>query len=248
MNKITVTILTKNSSKYLRKVLDALTQFDEVLIFDNGSKDNSLAVAKEYPNVNIIEGEFEGFGPTHNRASSLAKNNWILSIDSDEVVTPEMSKEVLTAMLEDDCAYSFPRHNFFNERWIRWCGWYPDRQVRLYNRTMTKFTDAQVHEAIIVDNLRSISFESPIIHYSYETISDFLSKMQSYSTLFAAQNCGKKKSSPMIAMSHGMFAFFKSYILKRGILGGYEGFVISSYNAHTAFYKYLKLYEANTRQ
>ncbi|MBA2728812.1 MAG: glycosyltransferase family 2 protein [Parachlamydiaceae bacterium] len=244
---ITVTILTKNSSKYLRQVLNALIHFDEVLIFDNGSSDSTLDIAEGYPNVRIVKGDFEGFGPTHNRASSLAKNNWILSIDSDEVVTPEMSKEVLSVKLEDDCVYSFTRHNFFNDRWIRWCGWYPDRQIRLYNRTITRFTDAQVHEAIIVNDLRHISFESPIIHYSYETISDFLLKMQSYSTLFAVQNCGKKKSSPFKAFSHGVFAFFKSYILKRGILGGYEGFVISSYNAHTAFYKYLKLYEANTR-
>jgi len=244
---ITVTILTKNSSKYLRQVLDALTHFDEVLIFDNGSSDSTMEIAREYHNVNIIEGVFTGFGPTHNQASGLAKNNWILSIDSDEVVTPEMSKEILSAKLEDDCVYSFPRHNYFNKRWIRWCGWYPDRQVRLYNRLMTKFTDAQVHEAIIVEGLRHIPFKSPLIHYSYETISDFLVKMQSYSTLFAVQNCGKKKSSPVKAVLHGFFAFFKSYILKRGIMGGYEGFVISSYNAHTAFYKYLKLYEANTR-
>lgn len=242
---ITVTILTKNSEKYLKEVISALVDFDEVLIFDNGSADNTLLIAQQFPNVNIVRGVFEGFGPTHNRASSLAKNDWILSIDSDEVVTTEMAQTILTAQLEADCVYSFPRRNYFNGRWIRWCGWSPDRQIRLYNRNMTRFTDAQVHEAVIAVGLRLIPLDSPLIHYSYETIADFLTKMQSYSTLFAKQNQGKKKSSPFKALSHGIFAFFKSYILKLGLLGGYEGFVISAYNGHTAFYKYLKLYEAN---
>ncbi len=244
---ISVTILTKNSEKYLDEVIAALKNFDEVLIFDNGSSDNTLKIASKYPNIRIVEGVFEGFGPTHNKASSLAKNDWILSIDSDEVVTPEMSAEILSATLDRDCVYSFPRHNFFNQRWIRWCGWYPDRQYRLYNRQRTRFTDVQVHESIIFEGLDHIPFESPMIHYSYENISDFLGKMQSYSTLFAMQNRGKKKSSPLKAIAHGFFAFFKSYIIKLGILGGYEGFVISSYNANTAFYKYLKLYEANNQ-
>ncbi len=96
--------------------------------------------------------------------------------------------------------------------------------------------------------MQSVACKSPLVHYSYESISDFLQKMQSYSTLFAKQNCGKKSSSPFKAITHGFFAFFKSYIIKRGILGGYEGFVISAYNGHTAFYKYLKLYEANNRK
>ena len=245
---ISVTILTKNSEKYLREVLQALQGFDEVLIYDNGSSDSTLAIAREFPNVNIVLGGFEGFGPTHNMASGLAKHDWILSIDSDEVVTKEMAQEILTTNLSDHCVYSFPRNNYFNGRWIRWCGWYPDRQTRLYHRHKTQFTDAQVHEAIITDGMQQISCQWPIVHYSYESISDFLQKMQSYSTLFAVQNCGKKSSSAFKAVAHGFFAFFKSYIIKRGILGGYEGFVISSYNGHTAFYKYLKLYEANKRR
>src|SRR5262249_51805513 len=132
-----------------------------------------------------------------------------------------------------------------NERFIKWCGWYPDRQVRLYNRTKTQFTNAFVHEAIISDHMKVFALEAPMIHFSYESIADFLAKMQSYSTLFAKQYAGKSSSSPLKAIVHGFFAFFKSYILKKGILGGYEGYLISAYNGHTAFYKYLKLYEAN---
>jgi glycosyltransferase involved in cell wall biosynthesis len=242
---ISVTILTKNSQKYLYEVLTSVKDFEEVVLFDTGSTDNTLSIANEFPNVTIYQRNFRGFGPTHNDASGVARNDWVLSIDSDEVVTPEMFREIVGLKLDRDSVYSFPRNNYFNGKWIKWCGWYPDRQIRLYNKTKTRFTDAQVHEAIIAKDMQHIKLKSPFKHYSYEKISDFLTKMQLYSDLFAAQNKGKKTSSPWKAIQHGAFAFFKSYFLKRGFLGGYEGFVISEYNAHTAFYKYLKLYEAN---
>lgn len=245
---ISVTVLTRNSQKYLKEVLDSVRSFDEVVIYDTGSTDETLAIARQYPNVTIYEAAFEGFGPTHNKASAKAKHPWILSIDSDEVVTPEMAAEIAKTQLRADSAYSFPRHNYFNGKLIKWCGWYPDRQVRLYNRETSQFTQAQVHEAIITSGLKHVPLQSPMIHYSYANLSDFLNKMQSYSDLFALQNRGKKSSSPLKATAHACFAFFKSYFLKRGFLGGYEGFVISSYNAHTAFYKYLKLYEANQQK
>lgn len=244
---ISVTILTKNSQKYLQEVLSALSSFDEVLLYDNGSTDATFDIAQAFPNVKIVRGEFLGFGPTHNKASSLAKHDWILSVDSDEVVTPEMAQEILSAQLSPDAVYSFPRHNFYNGKWIKWCGWFPDRQWRLYNRTRTNFTDAQVHESIILGDLRHVSLQGPLRHYSYGSHYEFLAKMQSYSDLFAKQNCGKKRASPCKAVLHGLAAFLKAYVLKRGFLGGYEGFVISIYNGNTAFYKYLKLYEANQR-
>lgn len=242
---ITVTILTKNSEKYLREVLTSVKSFDEVLLFDNGSTDQTLEIASHFPNVSVYKGKFEGFGPTHNKASSLAKNDWILSVDSDEVLTPELTEEIKAQTLDPKNVYSFPRHNYYRDTFIRWCGWYPDRQIRIYHRLHTRFTDAQVHEAIIAEGLHEVALNSPMIHYSYANLSDFLKKMQAYSDLFARQNVGKKSSSPWKALGHGFFAFFKSYILKRGLLGGYAGFVISTYNANTAFYKYLKLYEAN---
>ncbi len=242
---ISVTILTKNSSKYLPEVLEALQPFDEVIVCDTGSQDDTLTIAGQFPNVSLYQRPFEGFGPTHNTASGLARHDWILSIDSDEVVTPELAQDICRLTLKSGCVYSFPRHNEYRGKWIKGCGWHPDRQVRLYNRQETRFTDAQVHESIITDHLQEVCLQSPLRHYSYAQVSDFLTKMQTYSSLFATQYCGKKSSSLSKALLHGCFAFFKSYGLKRGFLDGQEGFEISFYNAVTAFYKYLKLAEAN---
>ena len=243
---LSVTVLTKNSEKYLSQVLDSLKKFDEVVVYDTGSTDKTLSIARQYSNVTVHQGPFIGFGPTHNVASSTARNAWILSIDSDEVVTPQLADEILKLSFDDKTVYSIPRNNYFRGKWIRWCGWYPDYQYRLYNRENTRFTDAQVHESIFVEDMKVKMLKSPMIHYSYADTADFLGKMQSYSHLFAQQNKGKKKSSTAKAIGHGAFTFFKSYILKKGFLGGSEGFEISVYNANTAFYKYLKLAEVNS--
>jgi glycosyltransferase involved in cell wall biosynthesis len=245
--KISVTILTKNSQHYLPAVLEALQSFDEVLICDTGSTDDTLSIALQFPNVTLHQSPFIGFGPTHNIASELARNDWIFSIDSDEVVTPALVKELQLLRLDPSCVYSFPRRNKYKGKWIKWCGWHPDRQIRLYHRKQTRFTDAQVHESIIIGSLRHVPLKEGVIHYSYANAADFLSKMQAYSDLFATQYQGKKHSSMSKAVLHGLFAFFKSYILKKGFLGGAEGFEISVYNGNTAFYKYLKLAEKNQK-
>jgi glycosyltransferase involved in cell wall biosynthesis len=241
---ISVTILTKDCAKTLPVTLDSVQHFSEVLVFDTGSQDKTLEIAASYPNVKVISGEFTGFGKAHNLASSLARYDWILSIDSDEVLSPPLLQEIQQLDLNPACAYRILRKNYYNDKWIRWCGgWHPDWVVRLYHRQKTRFTDAAVHEKVITERLEVVSLHSPLLHTPYRKISDFLSKMQTYSTLFAEQNKGKKQSSLCQAIFHSWFAFFKSYILKRGFLGGKEGFIISLYNGHTAFYKYLKLAE-----
>lgn len=245
--KISVTILTKNSQDHIEEILSALHCFDEVVVYDTGSTDSTMDIARNFSNVTLFEREFIGFGPTHNLATKSAKNDWILSIDSDEVPTKELLDELKKLSLDSRTVYSFPRHNYFNGKFIRWCGWHPESVTRLYNRKQTRFSDHQVHEGVITDSMHLAPLKGVLKHYSYDSINEFLSKMQLYSELFAKQNAGKKSSSVFKALSHGFFAFFKCYFLKRGFMGGYEGFVISLYNAHTAYYKYLKLHEYNQK-
>lgn len=239
-DKISATILVKDTPRYLKEVASALSAFGEVAVYGNGASGEALAILRQFPNVTLHQGPFLGFGPSHNRISSLAKHDWIFSIDSDEVATPELIAEINRLSLDPNAVYTVPRKNFFNGKWIRGCGWYPDKVKRLYNKTKTAFSEDQVHESVRAK--KTIALQHPLIHYSYDSISDFLNKMQSYSTLFAKQNAGKK-SSTLKALLHGWGAFLKSYLLKRGFLDGSEGFIISMYNGHTAFYKYLKLAE-----
>jgi glycosyltransferase involved in cell wall biosynthesis len=245
---ISVTILTKNSSKYLHEVLEALTAFPEVVVYDTGSTDSTLAIAATFDNVTIKYGPFEGFGITHNQASAQAKYPWIFSVDSDEIVTSALSQEILALQLDPRCVYVVPRENVYRDKVIRGCGWWPDRQLRLYHRDHTAFSTDQVHEKIISKGMSECVLKAPLRHYSYLDTADFLGKMQLYSDLFAQQYAGKRTSSPLKACLHGFWAFFRSYFLKVGIQDGWEGLMISVYNGNTAFYKYLKLYEANCRK
>jgi len=239
---ISVTLLTKNNEDTLEATLRSLASFPEILLYDTGSTDKTLEIARTFPNVHVQQGLFSGFGPTHNLVSSLAKHDWILSIDSDEELSPELVAEIHALPLNPTHVYALRRHNYFNGKHIRWCaGWHPDIVVRLYHRKKTRFTDAAVHERVITQGLLTVTLSSPLYHTPYRNMSAFLQKMQTYSTLFAEQST--TSSSLFKALVHSWFAFFKSYILKRGFLGGKEGFIISAYNGHTAFYKYLKLAE-----
>lgn len=244
MSMISVCILTKNAQETIKETLESACLFSEVLILDSGSTDQTLTIAKTYANVSIHLTEFCGFGPLRNKLACLAKHDWILALDSDETLSKELSEEILNLELNHKYAYSIRRNNFYRGKWIKGCGWSPDRVTRLYHRKTTQFSNALVHESLETKNTIPLHF--PILHTPYRNTSEFLTKMQHYSTLFAKQNQGKKKSSFLKAFSHGMFSFFRSYFLKRGFLDGIEGLIISIYNANTALYKYLKLKELNS--
>lgn len=241
MIPVTITILAKDSQKHLEKVLAALSSFDEVIVADTGSTDATLEIAAKFANVTIHHLKFSGFGPTHNAVSALAKHDWILSVDSDEELSKELVDEIFTLELECGSVYSFPRKNFYRGVFIKSCGWHPDRVFRLYHRRKTGFSNDQVHEGIITQGLNKIDLKGCAYHTPYEDVSDFLRKMQLYTSLFAKQYKGKRKGSLFKALLHGKMAFFKAYILKKGIFQGGVGFEISFYNGVTAFYKYLKL-------
>ncbi len=241
MSDISVTILTKNSSETIGQTLDSLHKFSEVLILDTGSSDETLQIAKKYPNARICKTPFSGFGKLHNLAASMAKNDWILSIDSDEVLSDELIEEIFSLQLDVYAVYALNRCNYFQGKWIQCCsGWYPDWIVRLYNKKRTSFTENEVHETVIADGLKRVFLKEKCLHTPYTDIESFLSKMQLYSTLFAKENCGKH-STVGKAIWHGIYAFFKNYLFKRGFLAGKEGLIISIYNAQTTYYKYLKL-------
>lgn len=242
--KITATVPARNSEKHIRGCLESLKDFDEVVLLDTGSTDSTLAIAAEFPNVNVYHDTFNGFGPTKNRAADLAHNDWVMNVDSDEEVTPRLLQEISSLELRDDRIYSVPRENHYRGKLVKGCGWYPNRQKRLYNRRLVRFNEHLGHDILLAPkHVKIVNLKGAIKHYSFDGAADLLDKMQRFSTFFARDNKGKRKSSPTIAITHALWAFFKRYILQRGFLYGYEGFIISTYHSSETFFKYAMLYE-----
>ena len=245
VNKISVTILTKNSSQYIKECLSALQKFDEIIILDNGSTDDTMKIAAQFKNVKLVEHEFIGFGPLKNLAISYTSNDWILSVDSDEIFSDTLVDEILNKNLDETKVYSILRDNYYNGKLVKCCGWGNDFVNRLFNKKVTKFNNKEVHESLVLDGVSVERVDNTFKHYSFNNASELLDKMDRYSSLYAKEHKGKKNSSPSKAFFRALFAFIKNYFLQKGFLCGYEGLAISISNANGVFYKYLKLYEVN---
>ncbi len=243
---ISATVLAKNSERTIGECLRALRAFDEVIVLDNGSTDQTMNIASAFPNVTLLESGMEGFGPLKNFAARNARHDWILNVDSDEILSDELVREIAHLKLDERHAYSMVRENFFNGRLIKCCGWYPDRVLRLYNKCQTSFEEKLVHESLQKKKgIKIVPLRHPMRHFSYRNASDLLDKMKHYAQLYARENAGTKKSGPLKASFHALFAFVRNYFLQRGFLYGYEGLLISVSNAGGVFYKYIMLHEAN---
>ncbi len=244
---ISIVMLTKNNEKTLSQVLSSVQNFPEIIILDTGSSDKTVQIARSFSNVQLYTSPFSGFGTLRNVGAKMASHDWIFALDSDEVVSPALAEELLSLDLDPNLLYEIPFQNYFQGKLVQCCGWYPESHIRIYHRKKTSFDEAYVHEGILVDGLQVKKLQHPIFHTPYQGVDDFLVKMHRYSSLFAKQYKGNRKSSFLTAFFHGAGAFFKSYLLKKGIFHGSTGFFLSTYNASTAFYKYLKLLEENKK-
>ncbi|MDD5159213.1 MAG: glycosyltransferase family 2 protein [Sulfuricurvum sp.] len=245
---VSCVMIVKNGTRTIRKTLESLREFDDVVVYDNGSTDGTQAIAREYSNVHLIEGEFDGFGTTKNRAAGYAKYDWILSIDSDEEVDTELMKTLKNDTFDTNTVYLINSLAYYKEIPIRHSGWNNQKVRRFYHKKTTAFNDNFVHERIMDEGMKTALLNGNMKHYSYMSISDFIVKLDRYSTLFATDNVGKKSSSPAKAFFNGLYSFFRTYILKRGFLDGYAGLIIAFSHMATNFYKYIKLYEMNLEQ
>lgn len=244
IENISCVIIVKNAASTITKTLESLKSFRDVVVYDNGSTDATLEIVKNYSNVNLVQDEFLGFGPTKNLASTFAKNEWVLSLDADEVLSDEFIKNISILELNDKNIYTVLRQNYYKDVHVKHC-WGNDIIVRLFNRTKTAFTDEKVHEKVIEKGFNIVQIKGSVLHFPYSAITDFIIKLDRYSTIFANDNRGKKSSSPAKAFFNGIFSFFKTYFLKRGFLDGYAGLIIAFSHMATNFYKYIKLYELN---
>jgi glycosyltransferase involved in cell wall biosynthesis len=249
---VSAVMIVKNGARTIASSLKSLEVFDEVVVFDNGSIDGTQDLVATFPNVRLYEGEFEGFGVTKNKAVSLASHNWILVIDADECIEPELAAVIHQQKLDPKIIYLLNFKAFYKDYQVKYCGWNNQKIRRVYNRTETQFTNNNVHENLIDKGLRISELKGGSVrHYSYHSISDLITKVERYSSLYAAGNGGvhsnreSMQAGPSKAFFSGIYAFFKTYILKRGFLDGYVGLLIAFSHMATNFYKYMKLYECN---
>lgn len=239
MNQISVVILTKNNENTIGYTLQSVRQFEEVLILDSGSTDRTLEIAEKFTNVRIYRKDFTTFGDMRNFGAKHAQFDWILMLDSDEVVTSGLRKELLYTQLEDGVYYAIPSRNFIGKKEIKYSGWSPDYKNRLYNRTQTAFKNQAVHEDLLTLGLTKKTLTYPFLHTTYASVDEMVTKMNTYSTLFAKENTSKQ-SSLVKALVRSYWAFFKVYIIQRGFLDGLEGYLIALTQSQTTFYKYVK--------
>ncbi len=245
IDTISAVVLAKNNECTIKRTLEALQEFKDVVVYDNGSTDETIPIAQSFANVHLVQGEFKGFGWTKNQAASFAKNNWILIVDSDEVIDKKLLKSLQESQLQDDTVYIINFTAYYKDIQVKYCGWNNQKIKRLYNKSTTQYNTNDVHEDIITEALQTQELQGNMKHYSYQTIEQFINKANRYSTLFAKNNVGKKKSSPVKAFFNGLYSFIKTYFFKQGFRDGYIGLVIAFSHFVTNFYKYIKLYELN---
>ncbi len=238
-------VITRNEAHNLHDCLQSMHGLvDEIIVVDSQSSDNTVAIAQQHGAKVSQPADWPGFGPQKNRALDLATCDWVFSIDADERVTPELVAEIkyLLQFGNANAAYKVPRLSSYCGKFIHHAGWQPDYVLRLFKRGTARFSDDLVHERVVTEQPVH-ALKQHLLHYSYLNFSQVLSKVDAYSTASAKQAYARgKRSSVAGALGHGAWAFFRTYIIRRGFLDGAHGLALSISNAETSYYKYLKLW------
>ena len=244
MPKLSVTIITKNEAADIAAALDSVSWADERIVVDSCSTDETVAIATRL-GARVVSREWPGYVAQKNDAASLAGHDWILSLDADERVSPELAEEIRKTLEHEPDARGFwiPRVTFHLGRWIRTTDWYPDYQLRLYDRRAAKWTGTYVHEGVKV-NGRVGRLRNDLQHYAYRDVAEHMETIEHYTTLAARQmqESGTRSGLAQIVL-HPPLAFLRNYLAHGGLRDGVPGLIISSMNAYYVFLKFAKLWE-----
>jgi glycosyltransferase involved in cell wall biosynthesis len=239
-------VITRNEAHNLHDCLQSMRGLvDEIIVVDSQSTDATVAIAQQHGAKVAQPVDWPGFGPQKNRALDMATCEWVFSIDADERVTPDLAAEIKQVLQTGHpaAAYKLPRLSSYCGKFIHHAGWQPDYVLRLFRRGTAKFSDDLVHERVVTE-LSVVALHNYLLHYSYLNFSQVLSKVDAYSTASAKQAFARgKRSSFSGALGHGAWAFFRTYVTRRGFMDGAHGLALSISNAETSYYKYLKLWQ-----
>lgn len=242
---ISCAIITLNEEDNIARTLQALDFIEDIVIVDSKSKDKTVAIAKEL-GAKVFSKDFETYADQKNFALKHTKYDWVLAIDADEVVSQGLKTEIFKLFENGEpssVGFMIPRLTYYLGRWIRFSGFYPNYQLRLFKKSKGQFGGGMVHERVLLDGDPGY-LKSPLYHFSYKNISDHLQFIDRYSTLFAEEEYRKgKRSSLLLAFLKGSFKGFYMYWIRLGFLDGKAGFVLAVLGFYYNFLKYLKLYE-----
>jgi glycosyltransferase involved in cell wall biosynthesis len=247
--KVTATIITRNEAHNLAAALESVQWADEIVVVDSGSTDGTTEIARRYTDRVMVR-EWPGYVAQKNFAAAQASNDWILSIDADERVSPELRDELRALLNAGPAAagYRMPRVTFHFGRWIRSTDWYPDYQLRLYDRRRARWTGRYVHESVAADG--SVArLRGELQHYAYRDLSHHVQTMDRYTTLAAQQMFEDGRRAGWIdILVTPRLTFFRNYILRGGFRDGLAGLVISVMNSYYVAQKFAKLWELHRQK
>ena len=249
---LSVIILTKNEARRIGDCISSVTWADEVLVIDDESTDETASIA-ESMGARVLRRKMENEGRHRNWASQQARHEWILSVDADERVTPELAQEIRALFAGGAAAYdtyAIPRRNYIGARWVRWGGWYPGAQLKLFKRSIFQWEEASVHPRALTDRPCG-QLRQDLLHYSYRDLSDFVEKLNRQTTLEARKwiTDGRRVTLGK-ALWRSVDRFFRTFVGKRGYRDGALGFIVawfaSAYQV-LSYVKYLELQQAGER-
>ncbi|HTT40770.1 MAG TPA: glycosyltransferase family 2 protein [Burkholderiales bacterium] len=235
-------VITRDEEAVIRRCLGSVAWADEIVVVDSGSSDRTVEICRELGAKVHVTGDWPGFGAQKNRALDLAGSDWVLSLDADEWVSPELQAEIRATVAGSSgpVAYRVPRLSSFCGRFLRHSGWWPDPVLRLFRRGKARFSDDLVHEQLIVHGPIG-SLTQPILHESFVSFEEVLDKLNRYSSAGAQMMSARGRTGSLgSAVAHAAWTFLRTYLFRAGFLDGREGFMVAVSNAEGVYYRYLK--------
>ena len=240
---LSVVVITRNEEAGIEECLKSVSWAQEIVVVDAMSTDRTCDIARRYTRK-VFSKPWDGYAPARRYAISLAQSEWVLSLDADEIVTPDLRAEIeATLARQPGDGYLIPRKAFFLGRWISHCGWYPGYVLRLFRKEKAMVTPRMVHEGIRVQG-RVGRLKNHILHYTYPTVESYLGRFSTYTSLSAQELYAEGKRAHLVdIVGRPGFQFIKMYFLKKGFLDGLPGFALCVLSGLHVFVKYLKLWE-----